>query len=363
MPKNIADLLDLPEHLEPNILKRVQDIVMKSVKGSYGNWSESEVKGLKDLMNQYGGSSYDEATGKVVPNYMKQISDPNPTLGDAASLMSQNMVPGGAAGAGAIALADGGGVGARLGTVGGGLAKGFDEAKAAGRTWMGLEGAPKFEINDMMANLKGLPKALQDGKLVDYLDHPELYKNYPEMQDLTLRKQIPTTTSEVMGHTGMFNPADMSVTVTPGEDAKSRILHEVQHAIQQKENFARGGSPGDVGSEHFQNEADKIAQKMQELITTNRDENSNLPKEIKDEVERLRQKRQILRIHSSSPEYEGYRRLAGEAESRNVEGRMNMTAEDRMKNPFTSTYDVPIEDQIVRMRSGKMAKDLMGIHR
>jgi hypothetical protein len=49
---------------------------------------------------------------------------------------------------------------------------------------------------------------------------------------------------------------------------------------------------------------------------------------------------------------EAYRRLAGEAEARATQARMNMNAaERRAKFPYDS-YDVPVSDLIVRGQSG-----------
>ena len=45
---------------------------------------------------------------------------------------------------------------------------------------------------------------------------------------------------------------------------------------------------------------------------------------------------------------EAYRRLAGEAEARNVQTRRNMSLEDRRAQPPWTTEDVPREKQIVR---------------
>jgi hypothetical protein len=58
----------------------------------------------------------------------------------------------------------------------------------------------------------------------------------------------------------------------------------------------------------------------------------------------------------------GYHHLAGEAEARLVQDRMNMTMEERLANPFYKNFDVPLDEQIVRMEGGTaQSEDLMTI--
>lgn len=49
---------------------------------------------------------------------------------------------------------------------------------------------------------------------------------------------------------------------------------------------------------------------------------------------------------------EWYTRLAGEAEARNVQARMNMTMDERIALPPWVTQDVPTDQQIVRFGDG-----------
>ena len=51
---------------------------------------------------------------------------------------------------------------------------------------------------------------------------------------------------------------------------------------------------------------------------------------------------------SSAKAKDEYRRLAGEAEARNVQTRMDYSPEQRMAEPPWETLDVPEADQIVR---------------
>lgn len=170
----------------------------------------------------------------VVQDYAGKLSNPDPSLADAASLFTQYAVPAGAVGAGAIALSDTSRVGG-LGTVGGALAKGFQEAKAAGKAMGG-----KFHIPDESALLKGIPRILQEKRLSEVLEHPELYAQYPELKDVAVQGMLPTLNNAHKG--GEFALADGRPIIRvkggrPVEDQTSTLLHEIQHAIQNKEGW------------------------------------------------------------------------------------------------------------------------------
>ena len=76
------------------------------------------------------------------------------------------------------------------------------------------------------------------GTLADYINHPELFANYPQLRDVGLefRKLPEGTRGEFDGDTVTL---DESLLTEP-EDV---LIHEIQHAIQRAEGFARGASP------------------------------------------------------------------------------------------------------------------------
>lgn len=119
--------------------------------------------------------------------------------------------------------------------------------------WMtGAEGLPKFEISDDAARaLVPNPEKGQDIPRVNLgqvLEHPELYKAYPELQSYSVYLNKPT------GAAGSFDPYNKVFQVDPRvldpqnpfyspEKAKNLLLHETQHAVQRLENFESGGNP------------------------------------------------------------------------------------------------------------------------
>lgn len=75
------------------------------------------------------------------------------------------------------------------------------------------------------------------GTLADYINHEELFKNYPQLRDVGLQFQkLPDgTRGEFDGETVIL---DESLLTEP-EDV---MIHEIQHAIQREEGFARGSN-------------------------------------------------------------------------------------------------------------------------
>ena len=78
--------------------------------------------------------------------------------------------------------------------------------------------------------------------LEQIIDHPELFKAMPELRN------VETGTGFLMtkGEAAYNSSADKIFLGAGGseQDFMSILLHEVQHAIQSKEGFSRGGNPG-----------------------------------------------------------------------------------------------------------------------
>lgn len=93
----------------------------------------------------------------------------------------------------------------------------------------------RFEINDKGSTIM----STEGGQaLGDILDHPELYRMYPEAKDMVI-------TREKGGN--FYEPSQGYVNIDPvmgnGKKFHKTLLHEIQHAIQEHEDFARGGDP------------------------------------------------------------------------------------------------------------------------
>ena len=81
-------------------------------------------------------------------------------------------------------------------------------------------------------------------KVGDLLDHPELFKAYPDLADIPVHAQ---SIGDIGYSLGGYNSRDnvMTLAKQPLEGLKSTMLHELQHAVQAREDFARGGNPAE----------------------------------------------------------------------------------------------------------------------
>jgi hypothetical protein len=217
-------------------------------------------------------------------------------------------------------------------------------------TFRGPDKQWRQEISDKAADITddvyhGI-KAEQQfiGPVSKALEHEELYKAYPEIGNVKsylYAAKEPRASFDTGSNTLMAQgPSTQS--------QKSGVLHELQHAIQNKEGFARGGSPENVGG--ITNQYQVAKSQFDEAYKTRMDKNADpIAKENAIQImnfygPKLRQLKKL------SDPYEAYKHLAGEAEARAVQARMSMTdAERKAAFPYQS-YDVPIQDLIFNYR-------------
>jgi hypothetical protein len=133
---------------------------------------------------------------------------------------------------------------------------------------------------------------------------------------------------------------------------ESTPLHELQHSIQRQEGFATGGSP-DMFMRGYQNklkdldaQVTDINQQMRAASGTPQyDELMNARSGIVKQIQAIEGRDGLGALEAANKDY---RRLAGEAEARLTQSRMNMTAAERAASYPPSMFDVPVKDQIVR---------------
>lgn len=142
--------------------------------------------------------------------------------------------------------------------------------KASKYNVTGVYGDPgealKAVISDKDAKLGRLPPELRvPFKLSDVLDHPELFKLYPELKNVDVIRDItkksgsasyqpaagkgdnPTIrlSSQDVADANAHAPYSNPIALATIAKVKSTLLHETQHAVQNIEGFARGGSPAE----------------------------------------------------------------------------------------------------------------------
>lgn len=179
------------------------------------------------------------------------------------------------------------------------------------------DGQLKQEIPDNLAKLRANFDAAIANKSNNYtsgiegpiggmLEHSELFKAYPDLLT-TLRytaiKQADWLPESVAGgqYSRTFGGKEkISTSTKTEEDALSKLMHELQHAVQTREGWQSGG----------------------------------LESQFKDTPEMTA--------------FQQYRSLPGEVEARAVEARRTMTPEQRQQTFPLSNYDLPVESLIYR---------------
>lgn len=173
------------------------------------------------------------------------------------------------------------------------------------------------------------------GKLSKVIDAPELFKAYPQLKDVRIETDA---IMNDMPSNGEYNSKTNTITIHADElKYMNGILnHEIQHAIQDIEGFAKGGSPRLIRGE-VKKKLNEVTKQIRQLRAEGKE----------DEAKALVEKnRGLYNAYQKNDDYNSYKSLAGEVEARNVQERMNMTPEERRKYLAESTEDVARKDQI-----------------
>lgn len=223
-----------------------------------------------------------------------------------------------------------------------------------------------------------------DGKLANVIDAPRLFEAYPQLKDVRI------DTDDFMNDmpsNGEYNAKTNTITIH-ADDLKymnSILNHEIQHAIQYIEGFAKGGSPEqmekefkaaqdewkarayaheleekakEIGGEYNQSEVEKaLVEEYKDLDMSDElpDKETRIKgfnyfargyadRSMDDAIKRFRLNEST---RSDFDSYKEYLKLAGEVESRNVEKRLGMTDEERRNSLAEETEDVNRDEQIV----------------
>ncbi len=234
-----------------------------------------------------------------------------------------------------------------------------------------VDGQWKFEIDDSGALVEQLERAPRGH---ERLIHNQVQSSYPETWGEMNQSIYPSMFPE--GKT----LDDNSITATgPTSELRRQVaLHELQHVVQGREGFAEGGSQldfSDLPSEKILDTEfiaalnkhnavlDKYGFNPDDKITPDK-LNSMKPSDIEAELEdqmhwlddEIRDNSELKDVWPPGlmgdpmvdPAFAAYRRLAGEAEARNVETRRDYTPEQRRATPPWATLDVPEGELTIR---------------
>jgi hypothetical protein len=127
---------------------------------------------------------------------------------------------------------------------------------------------PNVKINsftDPAAPKVAFPKFFPQ-KLSKVLDHPSLYENYPELANTPV-KGLPFTAVANNIKGAVFANGAIGIGHVSPDEAKSILLHEIQHKIQSTEGFAHGGNPEEFLPDGF----DATYQQILDNITKTKD--------------------------------------------------------------------------------------------
>ena len=196
------------------------------------------------------------------------------------------------------------------------------------------------------------------------MHHPEAFEAYPELgQRLIVRRDQPLGANTRGQYSSVDNRIDIGSTLRgKPHDASSTALHELQHAIQQQEGFARGGSPlqfttkldedfialkDDLSNALVGNSSSSIHEILGNIDLIDRSKlNAIAKKHGIDSPDAIVTTLKVMQ-NKATPQ-EQYRRLAGEAEARAVQKRVDYDPYLRRKIFPLESYDVPIEELIIR---------------
>ena len=214
------------------------------------------------------------------------------------------------------------------------------------------DAAWRQEINDAGSRMTEkvhsdiMSKHFYNDPLSEALTHEPLYQAYPELG------KINTTVTAMEQPKGSFSPLrnELEASGPSSMTQRSTALHEIQHAIQQKEGFARGGSPEMFPTNPHINDAQIIATLLNK---------GKLPSEaikwVQENLGRRPSPQAIdlamnknIDLSNMPSALDQYRRLAGEAEARATQKRRNLTDEQRRAEFPERSYDVPINELIIR---------------
>ena len=274
--------------------------------------------------------------------------------------------------------------------------------------FQGPDGKWRFEIDDSAA---AIVRTSDVGSLGRLLDHNEVYRAYPGIKDIRLSidedmggfkgsfdtvgragtdwdmmrisravlpkggKPLPPEKFKQMANNlrnflkdnpdgNQYNPVEavkakialyeeQALKAPSGrwnEEGLSTTLHELQHAIQDREGFARGGSPKDFIDIDNSNTRAEIEDALiiVRLAREDRSKVSRAVERFKDLLGRdpalgaeslafgapdIKHLESFLKKYPDKTAQEQYRSLAGEIEARDVQKRMDMTPEERKATP------------------------------
>ncbi len=253
--------------------------------------------------------------------------------------------------------------------------------------WMrGPDHKWRFEIPDNLDKIH-FPKDRDAHTLGRIYDNPALYEAYPELAQKTVRMKD-TKSGKDKRTRGAYGyvAEDGSIAIDsslPADEAKTALVHEIQHSIQAIEGFSRGGNKEmakkyisdtidrlsmdlmdmefkDPKAKEYMDMAEEIADsfnetdvigsltKIKDLTEKRKKLLESLPEGERKELSTIERDLNLLEDPMKQDDYAAYRRLGGEAET--------FMAEDRARNPSKSMldYNTPYGPAVINYAGGSL---------
>jgi len=224
----------------------------------------------------------------------------------------------------------------------------------------GVDGKWRYEIPDnIKINTKRYNSYQGDGppSLDVLIDAPEIFAAYPFLKDVKVNVFYYGSDAE---HSGAYFPKENTIYASGRtmKEARSALIHEIQHVIQDEEGFASGGNELTIARrlEVIKNQMAEV-HKLKNIWQNSKGKretkknldihNKALSKIDWKEYFLLEQNLPKIFQRDNISSYTGYTKLAGEVESRNVENRLKMSPEERRATLLAETEDVARDQQIV----------------
>jgi hypothetical protein len=236
-------------------------------------------------------------------------------------------------------------------------------------TSRGLDNQFRQEISDENALIKGTGKfgdvyeqrktayGVTTPTVEEVMRHPELFEAYPQLKGNQVML-LPATSR----NNASYSPAERIIRVNPNltaDQARSSMLHELQHGVQEIEGFNKGTDAG-IFLKKYQEQADELEER---LMQANKDLKLHAGGKYYDDL--LKERDAIGKeyrdfmgadqqgvIRKATQEYKAY---GGEAEARLTQARQKLTADQRKQiYPYIkgqNALDINPEDAIIKMEN------------
>lgn len=208
----------------------------------------------------------------------------------------------------------------------------------------GTDGSWNYELPD--GDFKNIHNVVHlmlnpDGKdynITDLFDAEDLYKAYPEIKNVNIKfifdeknkneeavyikerasnkETIQINAAKFQTHFSEVGEGDILGRTNNLRGVRRLFTHELEHIVQDKEGFAKGGTPYNFDPELYKE---------------------------------LSQKHNLLNkgLSEDQIKYELYRKLSGEVQARNAAYRLNLTNEEKANRPFSNTQEIGPAEQIL----------------